>query len=258
MFPQSVSAFFPAYNDAPSLPGLLEKAFRTLSAHVADFEVIVINDGSQDATGQVLAELQAQYGPRLRVITHPANRGYGGALRSGFWAAEKDWIFYTDGDGQYDPGELALLLQAAKPGVQLVNGYKRQRHDPAHRIWIGNAYNFFARQIFGVRLRDIDCDFRLIRRTALEEISLVSTSGTICVELVRKIERLGSTVVELPVSHYARQHGRSQFFRVRSLARTAKEIAMLYWRIVVMPAMGLQSSRAAAAARRLTNGSPAL
>src|SRR4051812_2494138 len=103
---ESVSVFFPAYNDAPSLPLLISRTFATLQEHVTDYEVIVVNDGSQDDTGKVLAELEKQYAPRMRVITHPQNRGYGGALRSGFAAATKDLVFYTDGDGQYDVREL--------------------------------------------------------------------------------------------------------------------------------------------------------
>src|SRR5687767_4717560 len=185
---QSVSVFFPAYNDAPSLPALVERAFGVLEKFARDFEVIVVNDGSRDNTGEVLAGLQQKFGVRLRVITHEVNRGYGGALRSGFAAAAKDLVFYTDGDGQYDVGELPTLLEKMAPDVGLVNGYKLERSDPWHRIWIGDVYNRFARFLFRIKIRDVDCDFRLIRRELLDEIQLTSTSGTICVELVRKLE----------------------------------------------------------------------
>ena len=193
----SLSVFFPAYNDAPSLPGLLGKTFAVLETHVEDYEVIVVNDGSYDETAAVLEQLRGQYGPRLRVVTHPENRGYGGALRSGFEAATKEFVFYTDGDGQYNTGELPRLLELVGPNTGLVNGYKLERHDPAHRIWIGTAYNFCARLLFRIRIRDIDCDYRLIRRALLERIHLTSTSGTICVELVRKLEMTGCEVVEI-------------------------------------------------------------
>jgi glycosyltransferase involved in cell wall biosynthesis len=186
----------------------------------------------------VLRELQAQYGERLRVIRHPENRGYGGALQSGFRAAKKEFVFYTDGDGQYDVGELPLLLKLSGPDVGLVNGIKAKRHDPVHRIWIGSAYNVFARKIFGISLQDIDCDFRLIRRASLDRIQLTSTSGTICVELVRKIEQTGTRVVEVPVSHRARLHGRSQFFRLQSLAKTFAQLAQLHWQLVARPWIG--------------------
>ena len=226
--------FFPAYNDAPSLPGLLERAFAVLRTSVDQFEVIVINDGSTDGTAQVLANLETLYSPALRVITHPENRGYGGALRSGFAAARLDFVFYTDGDGQYDVREIPKLLAEVRPGVGLVNGYKLERHDPWHRVWIGNVYNALARFLFRIRIRDIDCDFRLIRRDLLESVSLTSTSGTICVELVRKLELSGCSVVEVGVHHYPRLHGRSQFFRVRSLLSTLSQLVRLWFRLVLL------------------------
>jgi len=230
---RSLSVFFPAYNDAPSLPDLLRKTFGVLEANVEDYEVIVVNDGSRDNTAEVLETLAREYGPRLRVVTHTENRGYGGALRSGFAAARKAFVFYTDGDGQYNPGELPLLLERVGPKTGLVNGYKLERHDPAHRVWIGAIYNFCARLLFGIGIRDIDCDYRLIRRDLVEKIQLTSTSGTICVELVRKLELSGCEVAEVGVHHYARQHGTSQFFRVRSLATTFGQLVKLWWRVVI-------------------------
>jgi len=235
LFPYGLSVFFPAYNDAPSLPALIGKTFEVLNRHVRDFEVIVVNDGSADDTGAVLERLRESHGSRLRIITHPENRGYGGALRTGFAAATKDFVFYTDGDGQYDAGELPLLLDAVWPDVGLINGYKTRRQDPWHRIVIGAIYNQFARFLFGVKLRDIDCDFRLIRRSLVERANLRSSSGTICVELVKKLEASGMRVVEVPVSHYPRHHGRSQFFRVKSLATTFGQLCRLYFQLVLKP-----------------------
>jgi glycosyltransferase involved in cell wall biosynthesis len=230
----SLSVFFPAYNDAPSLPGLVRKTFATLEPHVADYEVIVVDDGSRDGTGDVLEQLRREYSPWLRVVTHAHNRGYGGALRSGFAAAQKEFVFYTDGDGQYDVGELPRLLDLVGPATGLVNGYKLERHDPRHRVWIGNVYNFCARLLFRIRIRDIDCDYRLIRRALLAKIRLTSTSGTICVELVRKLELSGCQVVEVGVHHYPRLHGRSQFFRIRSLAVTLLQLVRLWIRLVIL------------------------
>jgi glycosyltransferase involved in cell wall biosynthesis len=244
MYSFGVSVFFPAYNDAPSLPALIGRTFAVLEENVADFEVIVVNDGSQDNTAEVLTRLASTYGPRMRIVTHAENRGYGGALRSGFAAARKELVFYTDGDGQYDVGELPKLLARMRVGVSFVNGYKLQRNDPWHRIWIGKVYNQFARLLFNVRLRDIDCDFRLIRRELIEAIDLESTSGTICVELVRKLELCGMDVEEVGVSHYPRLHGKSQFFRLQSLLTTLAQLFHLWMWLLVMPRLGLKRANA--------------
>jgi len=230
----SLSVFFPAYNDAPSIAKLVDKAFEILRARAADYEVIVVNDGSRDGTADVLAALKTRYGTAFRVITHAENRGYGAALRSGFAAARKELVFYTDGDGQYDAGELPKLLDAMAPDVGLVNGFKMERRDPWRRTAIGNVYNRFARLVFRIHLRDIDCDFRLIRRTLLEATPLWSTSGTICVELVKKLELSGYRVVEVGVHHYPRLHGHSQFFRFRSLLVTLYQLLRLYIRLVIL------------------------
>jgi glycosyltransferase involved in cell wall biosynthesis len=231
---RSLSVFFPAYNDAPSLPNLIATTFEVLAECADDYEVIVVNDGSADSTGEVLEELRRRFAPHMRVVTHEVNRGYGGALRSGFAAAAKDFVFYTDGDGQYDVRELPLLLERMGPRTGLVNGYKLQRQDPAHRVWIGNVYNFCARLLFRIRIRDIDCDYRLIRRELLDKVQLTSTSGTICVELVRKLETSGCEVEEVGVHHLPRMHGRSQFFRIPALATTFIQLLRLYWRLVAM------------------------
>ena len=230
----SLSVFFPAYNDAPSMPALIRKTFAVLERHVASYEVIVVNDGSQDNTGEVLEELRREFAPHMRVETHESNRGYGGALRTGFNSATREFVFYTDGDSQYDVGELPRLLELVTPSTGLVNGYKLERHDPAHRIWIGAIYNQCARLLFRIKIRDIDCDYRLIRRQLLDRIHLTSTSGTICVELVRKLELSGCQVAEVGVHHYPRLHGKSQFFRLRSLALTFAQLLRLWVRLVIL------------------------
>jgi glycosyltransferase involved in cell wall biosynthesis len=230
-----ISTFFPAYNDENSIASLVDTAIAVLRKHSSDFEVIVVNDGSRDGTAAMLEQLRARYHPFVRIVTHPENRGYGAALRSGFAASRKRFIFYTDGDGQYDISELPRLIKLMAPDVGLVNGYKLNRQDPWHRVLIGFLYNRFARWLFGVRIRDVDCDFRLIRREALDHANLQSTSGTICVELVRMIELSSWRVLETGVHHYPRLHGRSQFFRVRALATTFYQLMRLRWRVVVRP-----------------------
>ena len=242
-FSKGLSVFFPAYNDALSLPGLLARTMAALRLVAEDYEVIVVNDGSVDATAEVLAKLQCQYRPWLRVVTHEQNRGYGAALRSGLAAAAKEFVFYTDGDGQYDPAEIETLLTDVTANTGLVNGYKMVRSDPWHRVVVGWLYNRFSRWLFGIRLRDIDCDFRLIRRSILDLGLLRSNGGAICIELVRQLERSGWQIIERPVHHYPRKHGCSQFFKVRSLARTFMELCSVYVRST-LTSVGRKHSRA--------------
>jgi glycosyltransferase involved in cell wall biosynthesis len=204
---------------------------RTLAELTDDWEVIVVDDGSRDRTPEVLDEL-SKVCPRLRVVTHQSNRGYGGALRSGFEAATKEWVFYTDGDAQYDVCELALLWPA-RDGVELVNGYKISRSDPLHRIWIGRIYHWMVKLAFGLQTPDVDCDFRLVRRSVFERIALTRDTGLICVELVTKIEKAGFRSAYVPVHHYHRLHGRSQFFNLKRVGQVAIGLGVL-WRELIL------------------------
>jgi glycosyltransferase involved in cell wall biosynthesis len=171
--------------------------------------------------------------PCVRAIHHPRNLGYGAALITGFKNARKDLIFYTDGDGQYDVREIHNLLAQLRPNIDLVNGYKVQRSDAWYRIWIGNAYRRAMRLAFDLSIRDVDCDFRLLRRHVFDTIRLESTSGVICVEMARKFDDAGFRMTEIPVSHYPRLHGRSQFFSVRHLSHTMKGLSRIRWNLVV-------------------------
>lgn len=230
----TVSAFFPCYNDAPTIAGLVHDVDRALgqSPLVADHEVIVVDDGSTDDSAAVLART-AEECPRLRVVTHTANRGYGGALISGFGAATKEWIFYTDGDAQYDPLEVSGLLAAVAEGIDVVQGYKVGRGDSWYRKVIGRVYHHVVKLLFGLHVRDTDCDFRLFRRRLVVDNPLTSTSGVICVEMMRRFERSGARFVEVPVHHYFRPSGRSQFFRLPAIAHSARQLLELWWRLVV-------------------------
>lgn len=231
--PNSLTVFFPAFNDAGTIASMVISAIATARELVPDFEVLVVNDGSTDQTARVLAELASLYTPVLRIIDHEKNRGYGAALRTGFLGASKEWLFYTDGDAQYDPREMSSLFGALEPEVDVVNGYKISRQDPLHRVIIGHIYNFTVKRFFGIKLRDVDCDFRLIRTSVFKQVPLESCSGTICVEMVKKFQDFGFRFAEVPVHHFHRAYGRSQFFNFRRLWKTATDLLRLWLELVV-------------------------
>jgi glycosyltransferase involved in cell wall biosynthesis len=227
-----LSIFFPAYNDAGTIASLVIVAHMTARGLTDDYEVIVVEDGSPDHTGELLDEM-ARHFPWLKVVHHERNRGYGGALRTGFLTASKELVFYTDGDAQYDPREMERLWEAFSPAVDFVNGYKISRNDPLHRIVIGRVYHWFVKLAFGLRLRDVDCDFRLMRRSVFEKVRLTRSSGVICVELMKKVQDHGFRLAEVPVHHFHRSYGKSQFFNFPRVARTLADLARLWWELVV-------------------------
>ena len=231
--PAGLSVFFPAYNDSGTIASMVIRAVQAASEVTSDYEVIVVNDGSTDATADILNELARTYS-HVRVVHHEKNRGYGGALQTGFRSATKELVFYTDGDAQYDPAELTVLwnkLTAAD--ADLVNGYKISRSDPLHRILIGRIYHHVVCLLFGLKMRDVDCDFRLMRRAIFERIDLRKTSGVICLEMMKKIQDAGFHIVEVPVHHYHRAFGKSQFFNVRRISKTGIDVMRLWFALVV-------------------------
>ncbi len=244
MKPISLTAFFPAYNDQHTIERIVRTVAEEMKTLTDDFEVLVVNDGSKDETSLILDRLASEL-RFLRVIHHENNLGYGAALISGFTNARKDFVFYTDGDGQYDVRELHNLLAHLEPNIDLVNGYKLNRADAWYRILIGELYRRAMKWVFRLSIRDVDCDFRLFRRHIFDTISLESRSGVICVEMAKKFEQAGFRMVEVPVSHYPRTHGSSEFFRVRHLVHTFRGLLRIWWSLVLSPRLPLWMSIAA-------------
>jgi glycosyltransferase involved in cell wall biosynthesis len=235
----SISIFFPCYNDSGAISSMVIKSFLILNKlGIQDREVIVIDDKSTDSSVEILENLQKQY-PELKIIKHEENKGYGGALRSGFTAAKKEFVFYTDGDAQYNVNELEKLYKKLiEKDVDIVNGYKIQRHDPWHRIVIGKLYNQVVKLMFGIKIKDVDCDFRLMKRSVFNKIQLTQDSGCICVELVKKIQSAGFKFAEVPVHHYFRTHGKSQFFNFKRVFAVGIGLLKLWFELVVLKRRG--------------------
>jgi len=227
-----LSVFFPAYNDSGTIASMVIRTVKVASELTSDFEIIVVDDGSGDGTADIADELARTY-PQVRAVHHPTNRDYGAALQTGFRSATKELVFYTDGDAQYDPAELAALWPWMTADVDVVNGYKISRSDPAHRIVIGRVYHHIVSVMFGLTLRDVDCDFRLMRRSIFERINLEKTSGVICVEMMKKIQDGGFRIAEVPVHHFHRAFGTSQFFNYRRLLRVGRDLMRLWYALVV-------------------------
>jgi len=228
----SITVFFPCYNDRGTIDKLVIQSLNLLQELSDDYEVIVVDDGSTDGSRELLKELESQH-PNVKLVFHEKNKGYGGALQSGFEAATKDLVFYTDGDAQYDINEMPLLVPLLTADIDVVNGIKIGRGDPMHRVVIGYLYNFFIRNLFNIDLFDVDCDFRLIRRKMLQGINLTATSGAICTELVKKLDIKGARFREVSVHHYPRTYGRSQFFSLRRVFHTGVELIKLWFQVVL-------------------------
>ena len=229
----SISAFFPCFNDAGSIGLIVEDAYETLRKVCSDFEVIVVDDYSKDESKIILRRLKKKY-KSLRLILHKENVGYGGALKSGFKAAKKEYVFYTDGDGQYDAKELLLLTSRISHKADIIQGYKIKRFDPWYRLILGRLYHYLSKLLFGLKIRDVDCDFRLIRKSALKTLNLEYNSGVICVELVKKLQDKGYKFREVGVHHYPRFHGHSQFFNYKRIIKTLFELSQLWLKLVIL------------------------
>jgi glycosyltransferase involved in cell wall biosynthesis len=228
-----LTVFFPAYNDAGTIASLVITSVKVAATLTDDYEVVVINDCSQDDTAKILDELARLYPDHVRIVHHETNRGYGGALRTGFATARKDFIFYTDGDGQYDPSEMTVLWETMRDDVDWVNGWKISRSDPLHRIIIGRIYHHMVKLLFGLKMRDVDCDFRLMRRRIFDVVRLEKNSGVICLEMMKKFQDAGFRIAETPVHHYHRAYGKSQFFNFPRIYQTAIDVMKLWWVLVI-------------------------
>jgi glycosyltransferase involved in cell wall biosynthesis len=239
----------PAYNEAAIIVRSVLDLATVLETLVSDYEIIVVDDGSRDDTRQVLMEL-AEHCPELplRVVLHEQNQGYGAALASGFDAAAKDLIFMTDGDRQFDVGEVAQFLPALDAETDLVVGWRAHRADPPMRRLNARGWKLLVNGLFGYTARDVDCAFKLFRRGVWQSVTVHARGATFSAEFLIKARRLGFQVKELPVTHLPRKAGKATGARPDVIARAFRELFQL-WRHLDAE---LANDRAAALAERAT------
>lgn len=223
----SVSIFFPMFNEEQNIGHAVTAALQALERVTPSGEVIVVDDGSTDQTGAVADRLAAA-DPRVRVVHHPENRGYGAALRSGLAAAQHAVVVLADGDNQFDLGELGVLLDGLA-SADIVSGYRIVRSDPWHRRLYARLYNQLARTLFDIPIRDVNCGFKAYRRAFLEPLlpELCSTGALINVEMLARARRRGARVREVGVHHYPRIAGRQTGGNPAVIVRAVRELIAL-------------------------------
>ncbi|HUW20685.1 MAG TPA: glycosyltransferase family 2 protein [Sedimentisphaerales bacterium] len=225
----SISVFFPCYNEQDNVVRTTQQALDVLEKINADFEIIIVDDGSADATGRIADEIAAQ-NSRVKVVHHPTNRGYGAALQSGFKAAAKELVFYTDGDGQFDISEMPPLLPLMQQ-YDIVTCYRLNRQDNLIRKINAWCWTKLVCLLFGMRVRDIDCAFKLYKRKLFDEITLLSSGALIDTEVLARAVRKGYTLTQKGVHHYPRRAGKQTGANLKVILRAFKELFRLHSKI---------------------------
>jgi glycosyltransferase involved in cell wall biosynthesis len=222
---KSLSVVFPAFNEEGNIRAVVEDAYRNLRNLTPVFEIIVVNDGSRDRTGEICDSLAQEF-PEMRVVHHPRNRGYGAALKSGIELAQYDLIFFSDADGQFDLKELAAFIDETDD-YDVVAGYRARRQDPPHRLLFAWGWNILVRLVLGVRIRDIDCAFKVFNRRVFDKVRIQSVGAMVNTEIFAQISRFGMTVKEIPVSHFPRRHGESTGGNIAVIIKAFRELVRM-------------------------------
>lgn len=222
----SVSVFFPCYNEQDNVSHTVSQAVAVLENINADYEIIIVNDGSSDGTAKIADEI-AEKNSRVKTIHHPANMGYGAALQSGFKAAAKQLVFYTDGDGQFDIREMPQLLPLMKQ-YDIVSCYRLNRQDSFIRKLNAWCWNRLVCFLFNMKLRDIDCAFKLYKRRIFDDIKMSSSGALIDTEILARAVRKGYTITQKGVHHYPRTAGVQTGANLKVILRAFGELFKLY------------------------------
>jgi glycosyltransferase involved in cell wall biosynthesis len=233
-----LSIVLPAYNEEANIEAAVSGATSVASRHCTDHEIIVVDDGSADMTAAIVAKLAVE-DPRIRLVQHEVNQGYGGALKSGFLAATMDLVFFTDSDNQFDLDELAVFIDLIQ-SVDVVAGYRIKRRDPFFRRLNARAWNYLVRALFYVPVRDIDCAFKLFRREVFDGLELNSVGAMVNTELMVKLGRSGYRVVEVGVHHFPRTAGKPQGASIKVIIRAFSELRRMHSQLSSMELVDLR------------------
>jgi glycosyltransferase involved in cell wall biosynthesis len=225
----SLSVVLPAYNEEANVENAVEQVSAVAQRLGMDYEIILVNDGSADRTGEIGRELMQRM-PHVRLVEHYPNRGYGGSLKAGFAAATKDLIAFVPADNQFDFGEIHLLLEALD-GADIVSGYRAEREDHFVRKLNAFGWNMLVRLLFGYLCRDIDCGFKLFRREILDHVTVVSDGAMIDTELLAGARARGYRIAEVPVTHLPRVGGEATGANLKVIARAFRDLARFWWRL---------------------------
>lgn len=229
---QGISLFFPAYNEAENVGGTIEKCIAVLEPLGCEYEIIIVDDGSRDRTAEIVKEYAAK-NSRVVLKRHEKNRGYGGALQTGFNSCRYGLIFFSDCDLQFDLGELTSFIELMKndPQIDGVIGYRIKRADPWIRKLNAFGWNCWVRLLFGLKVKDIDCAFKLFKRELIENITIESSGALISAEILTKIKKAGYRIVESGVHHYPRQAGKQTGAKLSVIIKAFYESFKLYGKI---------------------------
>lgn len=224
----SLTIFFPAYNEEQNIAGSIKEALQAGYAVADTLEILIVNDGSADNTSAIVHELSQKH-PEVHLINHPHNLGYGAALMTGFKNAHHDWVFFTDADLQFDLAQISLLAAEA-PTSDVIIGYRKKRNDPFMRLMNAKGWNLLNRLLFGLKVTDIDCAFKLFKREALEKVINDMTSGgaMISAELLVRLQKEGYAFTEVGVDHFPRTAGSPTGAKPSVILRAFKELATVY------------------------------
>jgi glycosyltransferase involved in cell wall biosynthesis len=224
--PVTLSVIFPAFNEEANIRHTVESARLVLPKLAQTWEIILVNDGSEDETSSLCDELAEQY-PEVWAIHHTDNRGYGAALKSGILAARHDYIFFTDSDGQFDLQELENLIEWAGH-YEIVTGYRAKRQDPPHRLINAWGWRTLVRMVLGVKVRDIDCAFKIFQRSVFDRVQIRSVGAMVNTEILAQAQSFGMRIHEVKVSHYPRRHGKPSGANLRVIAKAFRELFRLW------------------------------